>query len=427
MKIRINTRLLSLVFLAMLIGMAISCKKDDGLKSGKVELLSFGPAGVKHGEEIRFIGKNLDKVTEIELAGASVPGTAFIQQSSELIVIVVPQEAEKGFVTLKTPEGDVVSKTQIDFDVPFSIASVPDAARPGENITITGNYMNWITGVQFSDDILVTEFVSQSLSELVVTVPMAAKTGPLVFLGGGTEPVTIETEKELRVSLPSISGMSPNPVNRGDNLIITGTDLDLAEAVIFKGEDGMITEFVSQSPTRLVVKVPEKANKGKISLVAFSGLSVQSEESLSFVGDLPDLDPLKYAIYVDALENNWQDWGWGKAADFSNTENVRDGDASIKVSYEGGWGALKFANASVSTSSYSEITFSIFGTPGTGEKVLNVSINEGDAYSITIEEGKWVEYKLTKADFGNPETIDNLMFQDTGWAGTIYIDHVGLR
>src|SRR5690606_37988457 len=121
-----NTRLL--LFLSLLFMMVYtSCKKDEvHANAGKVQLLSFGPAGVKHGEEIRFIGSNLDKVTDIDLQGVSIPSSAFLEQTKELIIIIVPQETEKGVVTLKTPGGDIVSKTEIDFEVSVKIIYVPE-------------------------------------------------------------------------------------------------------------------------------------------------------------------------------------------------------------------------------------------------------------------------------------------------------------
>lgn len=429
MRIVFNTRILSLICFTLFMGMVSSCKKDSDISSisGKTELLSYGPSGVKHGEEIQFIGRNLDKVTAIDFVGASVSSSAFLTQTKELIVLVVPQETERGVVTLKTTDGDVVSKTEIDFEVPVVISSFTQIVRPGDNITITGEFMNWITGVQFAKDTIVTEFVSHSLTELVVTVPMTAETGTLIFWGAGTEPLTIESEEELQVTLPTITELSPNPIERGKNLTIKGTDLDLTKAVLFKGESAIVTEFVSQSATQLVVKIPESANKGKVSLVTYSDIAIESENSLLFVGDLPDLAPLGFALYVDKFENNTQNWGWSTNTDFANSENVRDGELAIKVEYNGSWGAVKLANFSTPTAPFSELTFSIFGTAGSGGKVINLSANGGPTYTITVEEGKWVEYKLSMADIGNPESISDLMFQEAGWAGTIYLDHIGLR
>jgi hypothetical protein len=99
----------------------------------------------------------------------------------------------------------------------------------------------------------------------------------------------------------------------------------------------------------------------------------------------------------------------------------------MKLTYTGTWSGLNFRNSSVSMATYSELAFSIFGTPGTGGKVIHVQQSGATNVSITITEGQWVEFHLTKAQLGNPATIDNLLFQNEAWTGTVYLDHIGLR
>lgn len=257
-----------------------SCSKDTAANSGKVELLSFGPTGAKHGDKIIFIGNNLDKVTEVDLVGATVPAAAFTEHTAQRIVFVIPASAVQGHATLKTPTGDVVSKTKINFEVPVVITSMNAKARPGANITIKGEFMNWVKEIVFAKDLSETTFVSQTLTELVVKVPMTARSGKLILSSGGTKPLIIETDSVLEVTLPSITAMSPNPVLHETNLTITGNDLDLATGIIFTGITDPVTTFVSQSATQLVMKVPASASKGKITLIAPSTLTVQSADEL---------------------------------------------------------------------------------------------------------------------------------------------------
>jgi hypothetical protein len=407
-----------------------SCKKDNDVSSDQVMLYSFGPTGAMHGDTLSFIGNRLDQVTSIEFTGATVDKAGFISQTSEVIKVKVPAETERGFVTLKTAQGDIVSKTTLNLEVVVEVTGVPSNARPGENITITGEYLNWVTAIKFSKDKWVdsADFVSATLNQLVVEVPMDAESGPVVFYYGGTGKGPLEVETlGLELTLPAISGMGPNPAVREENLTITGTNLDLVKGIMFKGKTTADTVFVSRSATELVLKIPAEANKGKITLVAYSLVTVQSEESLLFVGDLPDLAPLGYAFYIDKLENGWQNWGWGSTVDFENSDNVRDGAASAKVNYTGQWSGLNFANGNISTANYTELTFSIFGTPGTEGKKINVKPKEGTAFTAVVQEGRWVEFKLTKAQIGNPANITELLFQNQDWTGLVYIDHVGLR
>jgi hypothetical protein len=430
MKLRIIKLSVALSALALVVVSLMSCDEDESVSS-KVELLSFGPSGVRHGDDIFFIGNNLTKVTSIELPGITVEKSQFKSHTSEQIVLTVPETAEEGLVTLKTTEGDIITKTALSFEVEISIGPLPAEAKPGTELTLTGEFMNWVEEVWFSDGVLVTDFVSASVNELVLVVPMEAKTGTIVLIGGGTDPVEIESAGELTITLPNVASMSPNPVGRGETLTITGEDLDLVDKVQFKG-NAEVTEFTSSTPTQLVLTVPEEANQGKITLVTFSGETVESDEILGIVGALPPLEAISPAIYIDGLQAGWQKWGWGSGTvALESTENVREGEKSIKYTTGGDWGApLHFGGTSISTTGKTEFALSIFGGPGTGGKVINLVVKDGTTETekqLTITEGEWVEFKIPLSQLGSYSQIVEMFMQDRGWAGTIYVDHIGLR
>jgi hypothetical protein len=279
------TSSIPIAFICVILTLVIvsSCDKDDDVKSDKIELFSFGPTGARHGDTIRFIGNNLNKVTAIEFTGGSaavVNQGDFKHQTSELIKLIVPQAAEKGYVTLKTPEGDIVSKTQFNLDVLTTITTMTLQARPGENITINGTYLNWVDRITFNRDKLVETFVTKTYNQLVVKVPDDAQTGPLILHYGGTDSADVQTVDTLKVTLPKSTSFSPNPVKHQANVTITGTDLDLVKKVIFTGVSAPVTTFVSQSATQLVVKVPASTTKGKVTLEAASGVQTVSTDDL---------------------------------------------------------------------------------------------------------------------------------------------------
>ena len=274
-----NKTLLSLTCMLISVVVLVSCNKDDSnSKSDKIELLSFGPTGTKHGDTLRFIGHNLDKVTLIQFTGnaAVVAQTAFKLQTSELILLLVPQAAEKGFVTLKTPQGDIVTKTQLNLGVVTTVTTITAQARPGENVTITGTYLNWVESVTFVRDKTVATFVSKSFNQLVVKIPLDAETGPLVLKYGGTDSAFMQTADTLRVTLPVATSFAPNPVKHQTNVTITGTNLDLAKKVILTAVSTPITTFVSQTATQIVLNVPAATRKGKVTLEAASGVQTVS-------------------------------------------------------------------------------------------------------------------------------------------------------
>ncbi|MDQ9813972.1 hypothetical protein RFZ01_05970, partial [Acinetobacter pittii] len=102
----------------------------------------FGPSPVARGGELRFHGSGMDQVTAVV-----VPGCADITDitviSDKEIRIVVPQDAQPGQVILKTPAGDITTKTELTFLEPISIENfAPTVVLPGKELTIEGEYLN---------------------------------------------------------------------------------------------------------------------------------------------------------------------------------------------------------------------------------------------------------------------------------------------
>ncbi len=285
--------ILSLWSLLMVVAISVivvSCGDDDEPESTETLLLSFGPTGIQHGEMMVIIGENLSKVSAVVFAtDVSVPAASFASQDDDRIELVVPDQAEKGKIKLITDIGEIESKTEINFEVVFGITNMPAEARPGSNITITGQFLNWIESITFFKDLVVEDFVSQSANEIVVTVPVDAKTGPLEFYGTGTEPIAIVTEAELIVSLPSVTDFSTSSLKHAEDLTLTGTNLDLTTAIVFP-DGSEVSDFIEISESTIVVEVPTTAVDGPLTLVVASGESVTTDQTISIV--LPEATEL---------------------------------------------------------------------------------------------------------------------------------------
>jgi hypothetical protein len=518
MENRNMIRLLSLLFLALSTLVVTSCDDDNENSNGEVKLLSFGPTGVKHGEEIIFVGENLGKVTSINFApSVEVPRSAFTVATDREIRLIIPNEVESGKVVLKTPELDIESKTVFSLEVPVTIATMTAEAKPGTNITITGDKLNWIENITFPNDLLVEKsaFVSQTLSELVVTVPMEAETGFLTFNSGGTEPLTFDSPDPLIVKLPVVNTLEPAAVRHAADLTLMGTDLDLVTAIAFPGGTSVAkTAFKNQTESSLVVTVPSNATNGKLTLTAPSGVKTQTSGSITII--LPkvtalspsntmdhdpgttltltgtDLDLIKSLTFPNVptpvttftsqsatqlevvipddvkggtvvittlhnytlpLELPFGDQltlakiifddaikaplgaggGWnGVTTDVNNTEQVRAGTKAIKVTFGGNWGGgAQFGNwgspgQTVSTTGASYYAFSIYGGAGTAGKKINVNV-AGKQVQVPFAEGEWTDVQIPLTDLNSPAGINEIWFQDTGWSGVVYIDHIGLK
>src|SRR6478736_8384088 len=128
-KLKMKT-LLMMSIISALMFVSNSCSKNDDANS-QIVLNSFGPGAVMRGQQLKFIGNNLDKVTSVVLPD-NVEVTTFVTKTSALLVINVPDATVDGIVTLKTPQGDIETKTGLVVLEPITIASIaPATARPG--------------------------------------------------------------------------------------------------------------------------------------------------------------------------------------------------------------------------------------------------------------------------------------------------------
>lgn len=257
-----------------------SCNEDDE-NSSEVELTSFGPTPALRGAELKIIGSNLNKVNSVVLA-QNVEITEFTQQTSDLITLIIPEETVEGKVTLLTDKGEIVSKSTLGISEPITIASFsPASIKPGDNLTITGTYLNLVEAVIFPTDVSVADFESQSQTEIVLTVPATASSGSFVISNGAEDPILVESETELDVKLPTITAIAPTPVRPGEEITVTGTNLDLTTSVTFPGETST-TEFeVNGAGTELTVSVATDSQDGALKVTVASAKQVTSEVDLT--------------------------------------------------------------------------------------------------------------------------------------------------
>ena len=177
-------------------------------------------------------------------------------------------------VVLKTPKGDITTKTELTFTEPIDLASVsPLEVNPGEVITITGEYLNLIKEIIFADNVIVTEFESQERKEIKVKVPVEAKTGQIIISDGAEIPNWIYSEEMLTVALPTYTKSSTGTIKAGSSLVIEGENLNWVSSVKF-GDVEVSEITVSEDAKTLTVVVPATAKSGAVTLVCYSGAEV---------------------------------------------------------------------------------------------------------------------------------------------------------
>ncbi len=280
-KYKKNSKSVILWFLLGLFGLTItftSCKDDDDDDgASQTELLSYGPMPVQRGAELRFIGTKLDEVTSIIIPdGLEITAANFTEQTSTGIKLIVPQDAEEGYLEIVHSGGTITTLTPIGFSEPITMDDFTQSSyKPGDELTLTGDYLNRVAEFIFTDRVIVdsADFTAQSRYLITLTVPEEAQTGKISLSNGAEDPIIVYSEEELNIVIPAISELTPNPVKPGTDLTIAGTDLDLIDSITFNG-DVNVSEFVSQSASSIVITVPTNATSGDLTSLLPSGIEV---------------------------------------------------------------------------------------------------------------------------------------------------------
>lgn len=316
LKMLLFTCLMTLGFMA--------CDNDNldtnQYKEG-VSLNVFGPSPVVRGGTLRFLGSNLDRVTEVRIPGVSPITEIEVRQSgvpSEILVQVPKDGPEEGIVTLVTSDGvEIQTKTELTYEETIVFDSfTPASVMPGDILTITGDYLNLIHEVIFADEVVVPEsdFVSHTRYEIQLVVPVTAQTGEVILSDAAEDlPNWIYSETELEVGQPVVEGgiTTSTRFKVGEEMTITGTDLNLVAYVRFGAdsgnpynlpasdlaEEGEASFTLNEDGTLITFALPAEAPAGAVELVLRSGLT------LALMDDFLPVVPTGLAVIPATVKN----------------------------------------------------------------------------------------------------------------------------
>lgn len=268
---------------------------DTNQYKGGISLNVFGPSPVLRGGELRFLGCGLDQVASVLIPGCDAI-TDIQLISAEEIRVIVPQTALPGYVTLMLRNGEsIITKTQLTYSEPVSIESFsPESVRPGDVLTIKGEYLNLMSQVIFAKDVIVSDemvvegeegttesvnrFLKHTRNEIQVRVPEEAQSGKIILSDGAEIPNRLYSEVELQVVLPSVAEVADhNNIKPGATLTVTGENFDLVKEVRMENGETMLFTYSAEQKA-LTFTIPRGAVNGPIYVVPASGVLVQVAE-----------------------------------------------------------------------------------------------------------------------------------------------------
>ena len=280
--------------LFLLAGITLTaCDDGDELSTdqygNEITLNSFGPCPVLRGGILKFLGSNLDQVTEVNLPGADPITAIDIKASgkhSEIWINVPKEKCEPGIVILKTAKGgEIKTITPITYEENVELTTVYVgqegnlSGNVGDLVTFKGDYLNLMHEVIFADDVRVpeTEFVAHDRYTITVAIPKEAKTGrPMLSDANPEGENLLYAENAITIALPSAAGITPAKIKAGETATVTGTSLQLIENVELGG--GVVVENegikTSADGKSLYFVIPGTATDGEVNLITFSGVKI---------------------------------------------------------------------------------------------------------------------------------------------------------
>lgn len=266
---------------------------DTNQYKGGISLNVFGPSPVLRGGELRFLGCGMDQVASVLIPGCDAI-TDIQLISAEEIRVIVPQTALPGYVTLMLRNGEsIVTKTQLTYSEPVSIESFsPESVRPGDVLTIKGEYLNLMHQVIFAENVIVSDeviaeeeateatskFLKHTRNEIQVRVPEEAQSGKIILSDGAEIPNRLYSEVELQVVLPSVAEVADyNNIKPGAITTVTGENFDLVKEVRMENGEAMPFTYSAEQKA-LTFTIPRGAVNGPIYVVPASGVLVQVAE-----------------------------------------------------------------------------------------------------------------------------------------------------
>lgn len=378
----------------MLLTVSVSftaCDKGEDVDTnqyiGGTSLNVFGPCPVARGGELRFLGSGLDKIQSITIPGCGEITDINVINSGE-IRIIVPQTAEPGLLLLKSPKGEITTKTPITFTEPIALESLsPNPVKPGSVLTIKGEYLNLIQEVIFPNEVIVpkAKFNAQSRKEIQVVVPEEAQTGKLIISDTSSEdkeaiPNWIYSDV-LNVTLPSVEeAIDLTKKKPGDIITIAVQNIDLVQVVRMPNGDEV--EFTVEEDN-LIFVLPENMTDGAVVMIPASGVEV----AIANIGMA--LPAEVKAIPAEGL----------RAGDVITLTGVNM-ELVMTVTFPG----VKDSIALISKSA-TEVKVAMPAAAISGELLLNTSSGTSVPVAIATQKPEFMSYANGEVSLGNDVTI----------------------
>lgn len=238
------------VCLALCIGCESVSMKE--VTNSAPEILSFSPESGSIGSEIVVTGDYLDDVVNATIGGEAV--TILQKVSNERLSLKVTSNAKSGKIVLSNAIGEGVSATDFTVEYPAPVVSatgMPSEVEMGNKLLISGSYMSVVSAVLFTAEGYTVgneaTILSQSENEILVKIPYVESDNAVITFRyfNGTQEVETPVSSALQVVVaryePKVATASFDAASVGDVIVLNGTYLNKIDKVLLGDMECAVT------------------------------------------------------------------------------------------------------------------------------------------------------------------------------------------
>lgn len=242
----------------------------DELTIGDPTVTGITAASPKPGKKAVVAGKYLNMIKTLTFAGdVDVEVADFtLNAANTTLSVNIPVTAKSGDVVLTNYAGKEFIAGAITMTKPSALTVSPSPVKAGAELVISGEDLDVVTAVNFPDAGGAT-FAYTDGKITVASVPAAATEGNISLVMANGE----GSKVAYTLVHPVISSVSPITLKAGEDITVSGSDLDLITVAKLGGKE-LVIKSVSPDATTLVLTTLNTSVAGSIELGLANGETI---------------------------------------------------------------------------------------------------------------------------------------------------------
>lgn len=226
------------------------------------------------GDVLTIEGDYLNNITSVIFAnGATMDAESFKSQTRYQIQLVIPAEAGEGRFQISDGNNYMYSEGALSINAPeidANNAIGKSLIKAGETEVLRGTSLDQIASIELNGaTVEAADFKSQTASEITFVISSKVADGEITAVTKSGIRIPFG---EITTVVPSQLVATPSPIKNGEEITISGKDMDLITGIAFP--NAKESKLNKVETTKVTSTVPEDAQEGDITLSLANGKTV---------------------------------------------------------------------------------------------------------------------------------------------------------